>query len=346
MRARIVVVPLMLAVVAGCGSGAGAGAAADHAPRAAARHFLDRYVTRGGRVVRRDQGGDTVSEGQAYGLLLAAATGDHARFARIWRWTRRELLRPDGLLAWRWAHGRVRDRQPAADADLDAARALVLAGRRFHRPRLRRAGARTAVAILRADRGRGRLVAGPWARRERVVNPSYWSPRAAAALAGGGHAGAWRALGRRALRDTRRLLAGPHLPSDWARAAQGGLRPTAPPGGGRIRYGYDAARLPIRLAEACGAGWRRLANSLWPLLREHSDALPRRLGGAPAGHGRHPVALVAAAAAAGAGGDATARAQLLDRAQALDRAAPSYYGAAWVALGRVMLTTHALGRCG
>src|SRR5438045_6380113 len=38
-----------------------------------ARAFLDRYVMGDGRVARIDQGGDTVSEGQAYALLLAAA---------------------------------------------------------------------------------------------------------------------------------------------------------------------------------------------------------------------------------------------------------------------------------
>ena len=42
---------------------------------AAARHFLNRYVTPDGRVSRLDQGGDTVGEGQAYGMLLAAAVG-------------------------------------------------------------------------------------------------------------------------------------------------------------------------------------------------------------------------------------------------------------------------------
>ena len=38
---------------------------------AAANAFLDDYVDDSGRVVRTDQGGDTVSEGQAYGMLVA-----------------------------------------------------------------------------------------------------------------------------------------------------------------------------------------------------------------------------------------------------------------------------------
>jgi endo-1,4-beta-D-glucanase Y len=90
--------------------------------------FLDRYVE-DGRVVRKDQGDDTVSEGQAYGLLIAYAAGDRDRFADIWSWTKRHLLTDDQLLAWRWTPtGGVSDAQSASDADLDAARALVLAG--------------------------------------------------------------------------------------------------------------------------------------------------------------------------------------------------------------------------
>ena len=37
--------------------------------------------------------------------------------------------------------------------------------------------------------------------------------------------------------------------------------------------------------------------------------------------------------------------QLLDQADEANSAHPTYYGAAWVALGRVMLTSNALGAC-
>ena len=40
-----------------------------------------------------------------------------------------------------------------------------------------------------------------------------------------------------------------------------------------------------------------------------------------------------------------ARDRLLDAAEALDKRAPTYYGAAWVALGRIMLMTSALDSC-
>src|SRR3546814_3053042 len=94
-----------------------------------AADFLDEYVTAEGRVVRYDQGGDTVSEGQAYAMLLAVGSDDEARFATIWDWTEQNLQRSDWLLAWQWADGGVVDEAPAADADLDAAWALTLAER-------------------------------------------------------------------------------------------------------------------------------------------------------------------------------------------------------------------------
>ena len=110
--------------------------------RIAADKFLDEYVEPDGRVVRRDEGGDVVSEGQAYGMLIAVAVGDETRFRSIWKWTKTYLRRADGLLAWRWADNTVTDVNSAADADLDAARSLVLAGRRFNAPELTKDGRR------------------------------------------------------------------------------------------------------------------------------------------------------------------------------------------------------------
>ena len=90
-----------------------------------------------------------------------------------------------------------------------------------------------------------------------------------------------------------------------------------------------------------------MAARLWPAL-SHSDdpLLPRRLDGAVDGGAvRHAVALVGAVGAASAAGHPDDAARLLDQAAAQDRGAPTYYGAAWVALGRVLLTTDLAGRC-
>ena len=318
---------------------------------AAADAFLERYVDGDGRVVRRDQGGDTVSEGQAYALLLAAAARDEERFARVWRWTRRNLQRRDGLLAWRWARGRVVDREPATDADLDAARALLVAARRFDRQRYRAAGLRIGRAVL-ADAtsersGKLVLAAGPWARDAGVINPSYFSPRAYRALGSASRDGRWGALAESSRRLADRLTEQePHLAPDWARVEAWGVQATGAPGSADgARHGYDAVRVPLRLAESCSRADRAIAARAWPFLRTDPGRAVRPLDGSPAPEGEHPSALAGAAAAAAAAGDGSSRDALLERAGALDEERPTYYGSAIHALARVMLTTRRLGSC-
>ncbi|MET0910633.1 MAG: glycosyl hydrolase family 8, partial [Ilumatobacteraceae bacterium] len=133
---------------------------------AAAVDFLERYVEADGRVHRVPED-DTVSEGQAYAMLLAVATDDQPTFDRVWTWTKANLLRRDGTLAWQWVDGAVVDPNAATDADLDAGRALLLAADRFDRPAYRTDGLAIGEAILEhgvIDTDAGPvLVAGPWA---------------------------------------------------------------------------------------------------------------------------------------------------------------------------------------
>jgi hypothetical protein len=89
---------------------ASAGSLRNLTPHEAGEAFLSGYVESDGRVTRRDQGGDTVSEGQAYATLVAAALNDQQHFTTVWAWTKRNLARKDDLLAWRWKDGKVIDR--------------------------------------------------------------------------------------------------------------------------------------------------------------------------------------------------------------------------------------------
>lgn len=316
--------------------------------------FFDRYVQADGRVVRHDQGGDTVSEGQAYALLLAVAQGDRARFDRVWAWTQANLQRPDGLLSWKWRDGRVLDDSPATDADLDAARALVLAGRRFAAPALTQAGTRIGTAVLdheTAEVGSDKrlvLVAGPWAQEDGVVNPSYVSPCTYNDLDAAGGDARWGRLRDSGYAMVESLLDDGQLPPDWGRAEgeHATLRPTGPPDqpDGEPQYGPDASRLAFRLAEACDRRGPALAARLWPTLEGldgDGAAIAYGLDGKRLQADEHPVGLISAAAAARAAGrDGQAR-RLLNQATKLDRRSPTYYGSAWVALGHTMFASDA-----
>lgn len=329
---------------------------ADRLATDAAYAFLDTYTTDGGRIQRTDQGGDTVGEGQAYGMLAAAAVGDPQRFDRIWGWTQANMLRPDGLLVFRWADGRVVDPQAAADADLDAARALLVASCRFRRDDLRTAAERIGRAVLAHETatagGRLVLLAGPWADHggTLTVNPSYLDPTTLQALE--------RVTGDQRFaklagdgRDMISAIAHPLAP-DWAvvDAATGDARPVSAAGStsGPGRFSFDAVRTLVRLGADPDVAGRSIAARAWPVFRDRDPSripVVHELDGSPAGDPAGPAGPVAAAGAATAAGDRAAAARLLDAAQAADKQRPSYYGSALVALGRLTLTTRRLQPC-
>jgi endoglucanase len=313
--------------------------------------FLDRYVDPDGRVVRRDEDGSTVSEGQAYGLLVAVAIDDEDRFERILAWQDEHLRRDDGLLAWHWDEGSL-DREVAPDADMDAVLALLVAAERFGEPAHRRRAAEMARAVDRrlvaeVD-GELLLLPGEWAPGPpHTWNPSYVFPTALGALAEAlPRTGRWEQLRTSSYPLLARAMSGEvGLPPDWAEVGEDGdVRPVGL--AESPRFAYDAVRVPVRLAADCDERGRRLAAGLRPFFAAQDPlAAEYDLDGTPRAEYGHPVMLVAAAAAEHAAGDEAAAVELLDRAQELDARHPTYYGAAWVALGRLLLTTEALQRC-
>lgn len=337
--------------LAGCGGSGGT------APGRASGGFLSAYVRPDGQVVRPDQGGDTVSEGQAYGMLLAEATGRDAEFATIWEWTRTHLQLGDGLFAYHAsAAGQVVGRQPASDADLLIAWALL----RYSGPRaaaLHAEGRRVAGAILAHEVTNGPggmpvLTAGPWAAgRPATLDPSYWSLPAMQGIASLTGDRTWTRMLTGAVSMTRTLTDdGRALPPDWAElTASGTLRPEPAPSGAQpqTEYGPDAQRTVAWFAASCDPAARKLAASWWPLLRPsgRDDALALQPNGTVLSGTPAVLPLVASAAAAKAAGDGAVTGQLLRRAAAEQRHTPTYYGGAWDALGQALLTSSTFGSC-
>jgi len=209
---------LLLMLATGCGASTSSTDESTHAASrfsregtAAARHFLATYVTSDGRVLRKDQGSDVVSEGQAYGMLIAELVGDDDTVRQIWSWTRDHLRRPDGLLGFHAdSSGKVLDPQSATDADTLAAYALL----RYDGPdggALHADGDALAKAVLTGETARigsGGLVpvAGSWVHGEpAAVNPSYWMPGVARSLAGLTHDDRWSTVADTTVRLTEDL---------------------------------------------------------------------------------------------------------------------------------------------
>ncbi len=314
--------------------------------------FLDAYV-QDGRVVRSDQGGDTVSEGQAYGMLLALVADDEDRFDQIWDWTTANLQREDLLLSWRWDDGSVVDDAPASDADLDAARALVLAGERFGREDLTRDGTDLGEALLdtmtaQTDLGRI-LLPGPWATASpHAYNPSYASPAAYSILATATGDPRWDELAAGSRDATAALLDANALPTNWATVSASGDVAIAggADGQGEPADGYDAARVALRYAESCVEDDTALAARIASAL-PRGEELPAELdsGSGALTTDTHAIAYAARSAALAADGDARAALRDLTRMTATADRTPTYYGDAWNALTEAMLTSDVLGGC-
>jgi endoglucanase len=204
------------------------------------------FLSPDGRVV--DPRGDiTTSEGQSYALFFSVAAGDRPTFERLLQWTEHNLAAGDltaRLPGWKWGPDgagtwRLLDDNPAADADLWLAYALLEAERLWgFRPGLGRAIAgRAWDEEVRRLPGIGHILlpgARGFSHRDHWrLNPSYWAPQVLARLAQ--HDGRWHDVASNARGILKRFKQVP----DWLKVFHDGRvevdGPTA----------YDAIRVPL-----------------------------------------------------------------------------------------------------
>ena len=221
--------------------------------------YRAKFVSDDGRVIDDANKDISHSEGQGYGMLLAVYADDPATFAKLWRWTSRELyIRGDDLAAWRWEPGKsphVADPNNATDGDLLVAWALGLAGERWSMPALLASGRKIALsagrrATFRSSHGlmlRPGLAGfdtldgedGP------VVNLSYWVFPAFETLQKLAPEIDWAGLGKSGLALAKAARFGPaKLPSDWISLRQKDPRPAEK---FPAQFAYNALRVPLYL---------------------------------------------------------------------------------------------------
>ncbi|WP_211873445.1 glycosyl hydrolase family 8 [Plastoroseomonas arctica] len=218
--------------------------------------FKARFLQPDGRILDTGNGGVSHSEGQGWGMLVAAANDDREAFDRIWSWTTQTLRRPDGLHSWRFRPGAaVDDPNNATDGDLYIALALVRAAARWDSASYRDSAAQIARAILgvcTVTLGDSVLLLpgaqGFSTTTHVTINPSYFVFPAFQALAAIAPDPRWSRLERNALQILDRGRFGTWaLPPDWlsVHRATGRLQlaDNRPP-----RFGFDAVRIPLLLA--------------------------------------------------------------------------------------------------
>jgi len=223
------------------------------------QRFAGHFVLPSGRVVDREGGAISHSEGQGYGMLLAVAAGERADFDRIWRFTHDNLrVRDDALFGWLWDpfQDRVADTNNASDGDILIAYALLKAAARWGEARYLTDAIPIIDAIaqllLREAGGRIVVVPGhygfdPGVHRDGpVVNLSYWVYGAFKLFAVVRPNHPWAALAQNGLALTDRTIRKRiGLPPDWLSLAEAPARPLSV---ARSRRSYDAVRIPLYMA--------------------------------------------------------------------------------------------------
>jgi len=220
--------------------------------------FKTDFVSPDGRVIDDMNGGISHSEGQGYGMILAASNRDLATFSLIWQWTKDNLqVRDDGLFAWKWDPSRpsdpITDRNNATDGDLLIAWALQRGGELWRNERL----VEESREILRIIRQK-MVVESPigpvllpgadgFQRPEGVVvNPSYWVFPALLDARRIDPSYIWDALyvsGVRLLKEAR--FGKWDLAPDWVLLPNEG--PPRLPENLPAVFGYNAVRVPLYL---------------------------------------------------------------------------------------------------
>lgn len=230
-----------------------------------------------GRVIDSLQSGASHSEGQGYGMLLAAIVGDQRSFERMENWTRVNLaIRRDNLLAWRWLPDgpeRVPDTNNASDGDLFRAWALLQASERFSMPSYRELAGQIASDLVRycvverPDSAATSLLlpAVDGFRRASgfIINPSYAMPLAMNELAAEFDLPILASAARGAVELTAKLASEGVVP-DWIEVTGNMHRPAS---GFSFNAGYEAIRVPLFLI------WSDLADH--PAVRRYATAQAR-----------------------------------------------------------------------
>lgn len=217
--------------------------------------FRQIYLDASGRIIDTGNGGVSHTEGQGYGMLLAAAVGDRAAFEAMYNWTQSHLARGDmALYSWRFdprSNNPVADPNNATDGDMLIALALARGARRWGvaawetRSRQIRQAIREKLVIARG--GQHYLMPGIMGfdlGDRLMINPCYFIFPALDAFAQLDGAGTWGpviATCEDILRKARFGAFG--LPTDWVVVGNDGMPQPAPDKA--PQFGFDAVRIPL-----------------------------------------------------------------------------------------------------
>jgi len=198
------------------------------------------------RVQRPESSNDTVSEGIAYGMLMAAVMADKSTFDGLWTYAQTKK-NGNGLMTWHLDAngGQVSGPGAASDADEDMAFALILADKQWGGYTSAANGLLSSMLAHELTSG-NLLLPDDSGNMNSDANPSYYAPAYYKVFQTYSGQSRWGQVVDQVyavLSKCANTTTG--LVPDWCNASSGAVaRNTS--------YGYDAARTPFRIAlDAC-----------------------------------------------------------------------------------------------
>jgi endoglucanase len=237
-------------------------------------NYKQEFIDESGRAIDFEREGITTSEGQSYTMLRAVWIDDREAFDRAWSWTKINLIGEESNLP-SWRYGERADgtygiddvpgsENSAADADVDMALALLLAYDRWQDESYANDARQLINAIWEEDvvliAGRPYLAANNVEKTSSaptvLLNPSYFAPYAFRIFAQVDPEHDWLGLvdtSYEVLAQSRTLPLGEdaigRLPPDWIFIdEESGALSIPREEQLTVNYGYDAMRVPWRLA--------------------------------------------------------------------------------------------------
>jgi endo-1,4-beta-D-glucanase Y len=232
----------------------------------------------GGRVIRPENGNDTVSEGIAYGMLIGVYMNDKALFDALWTYAQGKRD-GNGLMNWHLdTNGGVVEGGGATDADEDMAYALLQASVQWGGDYATAASTLiTAIWNHEVESGSNVLKPGDNFGGSSETDPSYFAPSYYRAFAKATPSLGWAAVVESSYGILGNASGADGLVPNWVSSSGAGVAGPATDGSGPY-FGYDACRTPFRIAmDYCGTGEPRAKTYLDKLVNFYNTAGGARL---------------------------------------------------------------------
>jgi endo-1,4-beta-D-glucanase Y len=199
----------------------------------------------GFKVIRPENGNDTVSEGIAYGMLIAVYFDDKALFDGLYKyWTAH--VATNGLMTWCIPAGGgscSASGGTATDADEDAAFAMLMASKQWPSGGYASTATTLINAVMSTDMSGSYIKAGSNYSASQITNPSYFAPAFYRVFGS-----SWNSLASNSYTLLNAALQGRSngLVAAWCTGGSCNA-PASDGGADDMRYQYDSHRIPWRI---------------------------------------------------------------------------------------------------